>query len=186
MDQNEIPLGPRHIGVPSDVSKMISEPMVRSAQPVHLSCDKITTISKWTATSFHLSLVTYEYHQVRPKRFLSLWYVWRKPYTNLAPILALSPNRPKEDSTWPMSPMSSIGCVQNYFGAYGTFGANRALILREDEHYLQTDRNELPLEPPHLGVPSGASKTISELWYVCHKPCNNIAPTLTKSPNGSK
>jgi hypothetical protein len=28
--------------------------------------------------------------------------------------------------------------------------------------YLQTDRSELPLEPRHLGVPSGASKTISK------------------------
>ena len=61
-----------------------------------------------------------------------------------------------------MSPTSSIGCVQNYFGAYGTFGANRALMLRQDEHYLQTDRNEHPLVPRHLGVASGASKMISE------------------------
>ena len=29
-------------------------------------------------------------------------------------------------------------------------------------HYLQTDLNELSLEPRHLGVPSGASKTISK------------------------
>ena len=50
----------------------------------------------------------------------------------------------------------------NNFGAYGTFGANRALILRQDEHNLQTDRNEHPLVPRLLGVASGASKTISE------------------------
>ena len=37
---------------------------------------------------------------------------------------------------------------------------NRAPILRQDLHYLQTDRNDLPLEPHHLGVPSNASKTI--------------------------
>jgi hypothetical protein len=42
----------------------------------------------------------------------------------------------------------------------GTFGANRAPIMPEDLHYLQTDRNELPLKPCHLGVPWGASKMI--------------------------
>jgi hypothetical protein len=51
-------------------------------------------------------------------------------------------------------------CVKNEFQAYGTFGANRAPILHQDYHCLQTDRNELPLEPRHLGVPSGASKKI--------------------------
>ena len=45
---------------------MISEPMVRSTQTVHLSCVKISTLSKRTELSFHLSLITYEYHQVRP------------------------------------------------------------------------------------------------------------------------
>jgi hypothetical protein len=58
MDQNERPLEPRHLGVPSGASKMISEPMVRSAQTMQLSCVKISTISKQTKTSIHLSLVT--------------------------------------------------------------------------------------------------------------------------------
>jgi hypothetical protein len=44
----------------------------------------------------------------------------------------------------------------------GTFGANRAHILSQDLHYLPMDRNELPLEPRHLGVPSSASKMISD------------------------
>jgi hypothetical protein len=57
----------RHQGVPSGASKMISEPMVRSAQTVHLSCVKTSTISKWTESSFHLSLVTWEYQWLHPK-----------------------------------------------------------------------------------------------------------------------
>jgi hypothetical protein len=44
MDQNEIPHDPRHLGVPSGASKMISEAMVSLAQTVHLSCVKINTI----------------------------------------------------------------------------------------------------------------------------------------------
>jgi hypothetical protein len=40
------------------------------------------------------------------------------------------------------------------------FDANRAPILRRDQHYLRQDRNELPLEPRHLLVPSSVYKTI--------------------------
>ena len=43
---NKIPHDPRHLGVPSGASKMISEPMVRLVQTVHRSCVKISTISK--------------------------------------------------------------------------------------------------------------------------------------------
>ena len=56
------------------------------------------------------------------------------------------------------SPRSSIRCVQNDFQANGMFGANRAPILHR--HWLPIDRNEIPLDPRHLGVPSGVSKTI--------------------------
>ena len=90
---------PRHLGVPSGASKMIFEPMVRSPQTGHLSCVNVSTIYKRTETSFHLTLVTYEYRWVRPKRFWSLWYIWRKPCTYLAPTLTLSPNRSKRGST---------------------------------------------------------------------------------------
>ena len=82
-DQNEIPHDPRHLGVPFGASKMIYEPMVCSAQTMHLSCVKISNISKQIEMSFHLSLITLEYHRVRPKRFLILWHVWRKPCTYL-------------------------------------------------------------------------------------------------------
>jgi hypothetical protein len=91
-----IPLEPRHLGVPTVRPKWFSELMICLAQTVHLSCIKISTISKQNETSIHLSLVTYPYHQVRPKWFLSLWYDWRKLCTYLAPTLTLSPNRPKK------------------------------------------------------------------------------------------
>jgi hypothetical protein len=50
---NEIPHDPRHLEVPSCASKRISEPMVYSAQTVHLSCVKISTISKQTEVTIH-------------------------------------------------------------------------------------------------------------------------------------
>jgi hypothetical protein len=80
---------------------MISELTVCSAQTVHLSWIKISTISKQAETSFHLSLVTKEYHPVRSKRFLRLWYIWCKLWICLAPSLTLSPNGPKQDSHGP-------------------------------------------------------------------------------------
>jgi hypothetical protein len=54
------------------VNEMIFELVVRLAQTVHLSCIKISTISKQTKASNHLSLVTYKYHRVRPKMISEL------------------------------------------------------------------------------------------------------------------
>jgi hypothetical protein len=88
------------------------------------------------------------------------------------------------------SPRSSIGCVQHDFQAYGMFGTNRAPILHQDYHCLQTDSNKLPLESRHPGVSFGVSKTISEpmvyLVQTVHLSCTYIAPALTLSPNGPK
>jgi hypothetical protein len=123
---------PSHLRVPSEVSKTIYEPRVCSVQTVHLSCVKISTISKWTERSFHLSLVTWETHPVHAKWFLCLWYVQCKPCIYLALTQTLPPNGLKRDSTRPMSLMSSIGCLQNYLWAYGMFSANRAHILHQD------------------------------------------------------
>jgi hypothetical protein len=116
---------------------MISRPMICSAQTMHLSCVGSNTISKWTKTSFHLTSITLEYHQVCPKWFPYPWYIRRKPSTFLAPKLKLFPNRSKSTSARSTSHRSIIRCVQNDLRAYGTYGANRAPILRRDEHYLQ-------------------------------------------------
>ena len=77
--QNELPLEPRHLLVPSSVPKMIYESMVHLAQTMHLSCTDTNTVSKRKEAGFHMTNVTYKFHRVSPKRFLSLWYVWRKP-----------------------------------------------------------------------------------------------------------
>ena len=113
----------------------ISEPMVRSAQTVHRSCVKISTISKWTEMSFQFSFITLEYHWVHPKQYLSLWYIWRKLCTYLALTLTPLPNGPNAH------------------------------------------------DPRHLGVPSGASKTISEPMVrsaqTVHRSCVKIS-TISK------
>ena len=99
------------------MSKMISEPMLRLTQTVHLSCVKISTISGSNKTSFHLSLC----HLVVP-----------------------------------------TGAFKMIFLAYGTSRAYHAPILHRHKHCLQMERREIPHDPRHVGVPSGASKMIYE------------------------
>ena len=56
--ENELPLEPRHLVVPSGASKMISESMVHLALTVHLSCTDTNTISKDKEVRFHMTYVT--------------------------------------------------------------------------------------------------------------------------------
>jgi hypothetical protein len=48
------------------------------------------------------------------------------------------------------------------------------------------DRNELPLEPCHLGVPSGVSKMITEPMVRLRQVCTYLELTLTPYPNEPK
>jgi hypothetical protein len=150
----ELPLEPRHLGVPSGVSKMISKPIRCLAQTVHLS--------RQIKTRFHRTHVRYEFHWVRQKRFLSLRFIQHKSCTYLTRRLPLSPKGLNWGSTWASSPRTTIDCVQNDFWANGMFGANRAPILYRHKHYLQPDRNKIPPDPRHIIVPSGVSNTIFE------------------------
>jgi hypothetical protein len=65
------------------------------------------------------------------------------------------------------------------------FSTNRALILHRHQHYLQMDQNEIPHDPLHLGVPSGASRMISEagvrLAQTVHLSCVNISTIFERS-----
>jgi hypothetical protein len=132
MDRREIPYDTRHQGVPSGASKLISKHMVCSMQTMHLPRIKISTISKLTEPSLHLSLFNQEYQIVRPKWFLRLWCIRRKLCTYIALKLTMSTNGLKQASIWHTLSRSSIGCVQIDFLAYGMFLANHAPILRQD------------------------------------------------------
>jgi hypothetical protein len=177
MDQNEIPHDPRHPGVSSGASKtIISLWYVRRKLCTYLSSwlalspNRLNRASTW-ASSPRSTIRCVQ------NEFLWLCYVWQKivhlSCTDTYTVL----KHTKRDSTWPMSPRSCIKYVQNDFRTSGTFSANRAPILRQDHHYLETDWNELPLEPHNLGVPSGASKMISKLMVPLaqriHLSCTN-------------
>jgi hypothetical protein len=57
MDRKEVALDPRHVGVPSGVSKLIAQPMLCLVQTMHVSCTKINTISKRNLISVCLEIV---------------------------------------------------------------------------------------------------------------------------------
>jgi hypothetical protein len=126
MDQNDLPPDTRHLKVPSGVPKMISMPMVHLAQTMHLSSVEINTI-QIDQNELPVDPRHQEVPSAMPKMISPPVVHSQKPCSYLAPRLALSPNRPKRAFTWPTSPRSMIGCVQNNFQDYGTFGANLAL-----------------------------------------------------------
>ena len=110
----------------------------------------------------------------------------RKPCTNLALKLTLSPNRLKQDSIWHTWSRSSIGCVQIDFREYGMFHANRTPILHQDLHYLQTTEPSfhfcLFTYEYHQELP----QRFLSLWCIGHKPYNYLAPKLILSPTRPK
>jgi hypothetical protein len=174
-DWIELPLEPHQLGVPSCASKMISVPVVRSAQTMqlscvknsaisnelsqastwassprsnigcvqnhfwaygmfstnlHLSCTDTNTISKWTKTRFHMTHVTLEFHWVRPKWFLRLWYVRYKPCTYLTSRLAISLNGLDRGSTWASSARSRDENDTDIFRPYSRPNSFREVLIR--------------------------------------------------------
>jgi hypothetical protein len=72
MDQNKLLVEPCHQGVPWGLYKTISEPVVRLAQTVHLSCIDKNTIVKRTDTRFHRTDVTNKFVLVQHRCMVCL------------------------------------------------------------------------------------------------------------------
>jgi hypothetical protein len=66
------------------------------AQTMHLWCTETNTTSKRTESRLYMTHDTKEFHRVRPKWFLRLWYIWCKLWTYLIPRLTLSLNGPNK------------------------------------------------------------------------------------------
>jgi hypothetical protein len=145
--------------------------MVCSVQTVHLSCVKISTISRRTKMRFCLSVITLEYHRVHLKRFLTLWYVRRKPCTYLASRLELSRNGPKWASTWASSSSYSIGCIENNFLACGMFIAPVHLSCTYTNTVSKWTEMRFGFHPVR------PTQFLSQ-WYVQHEPCTCLASRL--------
>jgi hypothetical protein len=179
MRWNELPLEPRHLGVPSGASKMIFKPMVRSAQTVHLYCIDTNTVSKWTKMRLHMTHSPRSSIGCIQDDFWASWYIQHKPHTYLASRLTLSTNGLKRASTWAPSPRSTIGCVQNDFDPMVCWAqtVHQSCVKISTMSKVQKEQNEPALKPRHLGAPSGASKSIYEpmvhVTQTRHLSCTN-------------
>ena len=116
---------------------------------------------------------------MRPKRYLKLRYVWRKPCNYLALILTPSPNGPNEI---PQDPRH-LGVLS----VASKMISKPMVPLRKPCTYLTSTLtpspngpNEIPHDPRHLGFPLDASKTISEpkeqSAQTMHQSCIKISP----------
>jgi hypothetical protein len=129
---------------------------------MHLSCTNTNTVSKRTKSRFHTTHVTYEFRRVRPKLFMSLWYVQCKRCTYLESRLALSPNRPNRAPLVHRRLGVPSAASNTIYDPMVCLTQTEHLSCTDATHCLKTDRNEIPLDPHHLAVSSGASNTISE------------------------
>ena len=131
MERSEIPHDPRHLGVPSGASKIISDPMVRLTHTVHYLASRLALCPKGQK-----ELPLEPRHLVVP---LSASKTISESMVCRAQTMHLSCTDTNTISKWKevrfhmtTSPRSSIRCVQNDCRAYGTFNANRIPILRLD------------------------------------------------------
>jgi hypothetical protein len=82
-------------------------------QTVLQPCTDTNTISKWTKTRFHMTHVTYEFHWVHLKQFMT----YGTFNTNRAPIFCSTiSKRTKQISTRPSSPRSTAGASKTIYG----------------------------------------------------------------------
>jgi hypothetical protein len=153
------PLDPRHLGMPSGETKLIYEPLVHSAQTLHLSCVKISTISnELNQASTWVSSPRSTIGCVQNN-----FWAYGMFSTNRAPIFmtpTLSLNGPKWDSTLTHVTLEFHRVCPIWFLSLWyvrrkphTFFASRLALY-------QMNWIKHPLELHHLGVLSGASKII--------------------------
>jgi hypothetical protein len=128
---------------------------------VLLSCTDTNTVSKQTKTRFIMAHVSYEFHRVRPKLFMSLWYVQCKPCTYLLSRLALSPNGPNRAPPDPHHLGVPSGTSKMTYEPMVRLTQTEDLSFTDANTISKTDRNEIPHDSRQLGVPSSASNTIS-------------------------
>jgi hypothetical protein len=124
---------------------------------------------------FHTTHVTYEFHGVHPKLFMSIWYVQSKPCTYLVSRLAQCLNAPNRAPPDPRHLGVPSGASKTIY--------EPMVHLRQTEHLSCIDADSR-----HLGVPSGASNTISKptirSTQTVHQSCVNCC-TISKQIKAS-
>jgi hypothetical protein len=157
--------------------------MVHLVQIVHQSCNDTNTTSKRTETRFHMSHVTYKFHWVCPKWFLSLWYARHQPCPYLASRLTLSSNELNRASTWASSPRSTTGGIQNDFWAYCMFSKKLCTYLALTLTLSPNGPKQDSSRPTSPSCSIHFLQNFMRLWYVRCKPCAYLASRLGLSPS---
>jgi hypothetical protein len=86
--------------------------MVRSVQTMLQPWTNTNIVSKWTKTRFHMTHVTYEFHRVRPKLFMT----YGTFNANCAPIFCSTISKwTKQISTRPSSSRSTAGASKTIY-----------------------------------------------------------------------
>jgi hypothetical protein len=163
MDRKQLPLEPRQLGGPSGASTTISDPMVRLAQTVHLSCSDTNTISKRTKTRFHMRHINWS----------SIGFVQNdiQAYGTLAQTVHLSCVKISTISKWNETSFHMSLIILDFHRVRAKHFLSPWSIWRKPCTYLALTLilslmywNEIPHEPSHLGVPSDVSKTIFQAY----------------------
>jgi len=132
--------------------------MVRSTQTAHLSCVKISTISTRTEMSFQLSLITGAL-KMMSKPMLHLAQTMHLSWTDTSTI-----SKRNETSSHKTNITKVLHRVRpNRFPCLWYVRRKSVQLYCTDANNVskQTE-NEISHDPRHLGVPPGASKTISK------------------------
>ena len=137
---------------------MISKPMVRLAQTMHISCIDTNTVSKRKEVRLHMTHVTFGVPSGATKMIYEpMVCSMQLPCVKISMI-----SKWGELSLEPRHLGVPSGASKAISKPMVRFGAKCAPILHRHLHCHQTERSEIPHDPCHQGVPSGASKMISE------------------------
>jgi hypothetical protein len=171
----------RHLGVPSGASKMISEPMVRSAQTMHLSCVKIRTIFQMNWIKHPL-----DPHQLGvPSNASKKIYV---PTVCLAQTVHLSWTDTITVSKWTKTRFHMTHVTLEFHRVH----QQQFLSVAQTVHLSCTDTNtftkwtKMRFHMTHVTIEFHrvCPKWFQRLLYVWHKPCTYLASRFALSPNG--
>ena len=130
MDQNKLPLDIHYLGIIRVCPKRFPCAWYIRCKPCTYLAPRLTQSQNGPKQASIGHTLPRSTIRMCPKRFPRQRYIRGKPCTYLTPKLILSPNGPKQASTRHTLPRIPFGCAQSDFRACGTFGANRAPILR--------------------------------------------------------
>jgi hypothetical protein len=165
MDWHELPLDTRHLGVPSDVPKMISMPVLHSAQTVHPSSVEINTTlngPKWASTG-----------PTSPRSTIGcakndFFVVVHSAQTMHLSCAEINPISKRTEMSFHLTHVT-----KEYHRVCPRWFPGPWYVRHKPSTYLATRLTKSPngskwdsLDPRHQGVPSGVPKAIS--MHVVH------------------